>query len=92
MEAFIQITLYVRVFALISLFALCILSVRHFFKHHRRFWFGLLLNLGMLIPITAISYFMGTDASILLAAIGFTPTLILWAILWTIDLANNGRP
>lgn len=91
MDSFIQFTLYVRIFALISLFALCILSVRHFFKHHRRFWLGLFLNLGILLPITGISYFIGPESARLFSAIGFTITLIVWAILWTIDLANNGR-
>lgn len=91
METFIQFTLYVRIFALMSLVGLTILSVRHFFKHQRLFWFGLFLNLGILLPITVVSYFIGADTSRIVSAVGFTITLTLWAILWTVDLSNNGR-
>lgn len=90
-ETFIQFTLYVRIFAFITLTGLCFFSGFNLFRKCRLFWLGLLANLVTLWVVTSVSYFSGVEVSRQISAEIFTVTLIIWAILWTIDLANYSK-
>ena len=87
LDKLLDITIYLRIFILITLVALSIVSRPRLFKKIPAFGTALTFVLSILLILNFGMYFLGITVSGSILSILFTVALALWMIVWAVEIA-----